>query len=111
MEFDFEISHSNSESSMNSHLYVHLTTDPDPTPDVPIWTENAPEEGTIIPIGAVDGSTITSWSSGENGAFLNCSFVEPGWSSIVYTLDFEITSPNGSVESDAECKLRKLVWD
>jgi len=101
----FQSSYSSSDWPMVKNIFIDLTTTEDPTPEIPQWTVNTPDDGTLIPLGAVDYAKISSWYSGDDGAFFVCDFVENGWSSSVNLLGLQVDSPNGSVSSNAECKI------
>jgi hypothetical protein len=107
----FQSSYSSSDWPIVKNIFIDLTTVPDPTPDIPQWTVNAPDDGTLIPLGVVDYAGISSWYSGDDGAFFKCDFEESGWSSSVNLLGLQVDSPNGSVSSNAECRIENSYDD
>lgn len=69
---------------MVRNLFVDFTTMAPFTNDDPVWSELAPAEGTIIPIGTSSGEMLSTeeagmWVIDESGWSLQCDFDDAGW--------------------------------
>ena len=93
------------------NIYIDMTTTPPESNEHPVWTINAPEDNTIIPILnngmetlAIKGETMESWATDDDAWGLDCEFNEAGWSSRMMGTDLFVT-PGQSSSGTADCSL------
>ena len=95
---------------LECHIFMDFTTQEPTTNDAPVWTDQAPNNGTIVPTpGSGTWQFATSevgnaWASDDNGWSLDCEFDAAGWTVSTNVLgDFFITQPESSSQSTATC--------
>ncbi len=91
-------------------MFMDFTTQEPAMNDIPAWTGEAPDNGTIVPTSGTGTWPFASadvgnaWATDENGWSLQCSFDEAGWSVFTNVLgDFFITQPADSTQATATC--------
>ena len=91
------------------NIFFDMTTQPPESNDVPVWTNEAPADNTLIPIlndgsetVAIKGDTMANWASDDDAWGLDCVFTEEGWSSRMVGSDLHVT-PGNSQSGTAEC--------
>ena len=97
---------------MIRNIFFDMTTTPPETNDIPVWSDDAPEDNTIIPIikdgsevVAITGDTMESWASDDNAWGLDCEFEETGWSSRMNSAGELLVTSGASESGTAECSI------
>ena len=95
---------------LECNMFMDFTTQEPATNDVPMWTANAPPNGTAI---ATSGEGTwpfataelgNGWASDDNGWSLQCTFDQSGWAVSNNVLgDFFVTQPAGATQATATC--------
>ena len=109
------LTYGTSESSILRQLFIDFSTMAPETNEVPEWSSNAPEDGTIIPMLdsmnsgeqmiTVAGERTEMWATDESGWGLECTFTESGWTgSLDGNGNMIVSMPNTqATSSNAEC--------
>lgn len=93
-------------------IFVEFTTSERLVNTPPVWTADAPLDGTKMMIGAGTESVIasserlSSWGQDVDGWSMQCNFTEAGWSSSTSQKgDWLISHPNDASSQSAACTL------
>ena len=76
-----DVSYMPSEYPIIRNLFLDFTTQAPETNEIPVWTADAPVDGTVIPytVGTrtlVDGEITATWATDDSGWALDCDFGE-----------------------------------
>ena len=100
-------------SPVERNLFIDFTTTVPESNDIPQWTNDKPNDNSIIPLMTgteyltVTAEELSDWATDSNGWSLNCVFAETGWSSRQdENGNLLVTSPSGTTSSAATCSVR-----
>ncbi|MDP6870579.1 MAG: hypothetical protein QGI21_07410 [Candidatus Poseidoniaceae archaeon] len=112
MKISIDTAYDRSQWPLIRHFFIDMTTSPPESNDVPMWTENAPSDNTIIPMildsgetVAVSGDTLANWASDEDAWGLDCTFDESGWSSRINSNGDLLVTSGSSESGTATCSI------
>lgn len=76
-----EVSYAANEYPIIRNLFLDFTTQAPETNEIPVWTADAPVDGTVIPFTAgnrhlVEGDVTSTWASDDSGWALDCVFAD-----------------------------------